>query len=104
MLVKYIVEFIGTFIFLSVIINTGLLKVWGFGALSVGLALMTAIYFGGRVSGGMFNPAVSTMFLLKGDLNGTDYIGYVIAQILGGIAALYFYKYVNIEIPNINKD
>ena len=98
MFAKYLVEFLGTFIFLSVIINTGLLKVWGMGPISVGLALTTAIFFGGKVSGGMFNPAVSTMFLFKGDLNGTDYVGYVIAQLLGGLAALYFFKYVNLEI------
>jgi aquaporin Z len=99
-MLNYVVEFIGTFIFLSVIINTGMLDVWGFGALSVGLALTTAIYFGGKVSGGMFNPAVSTMFLIKGDLNGTDYIGYVVAQILGAVAALYFYKSANVYINN----
>ena len=100
MLAKYLVEFIGTFIFLSVIVNTGSLKEWGFGPLSVGFALITAIYFGGKVSGGNFNPAVSTMFFCKGDLNGIDYIGYVLAQILGALAALYFYKYINLELSN----
>lgn len=100
MLVKYLVEFIGTFIFLSVILNTGALKVWGIGALSVGLALIAVIFFGGKVSGGHFNPAVSTMFMFKGDLNATDYVGYVAAQLLGGIAALYFYKYVQMEMAS----
>ena len=99
-MLSYFVEFLGTFIFLSVIINTGLLQVWGFGALSIGLALTSVIFFGGKVSGGMFNPAVSTMFLIKGDLSAPDYIGYVISQILGAIAALYFYKATTIYIDN----
>ena len=80
---KALVEFIGTFIFLSVILTTG-------EAIPIGLALATVIYFGGKTSGGHFNQAVSTMFLLKGTINNTQYLGYVLAQLLGGITALHF--------------
>ena len=44
--------------------------------------------FGGKISGGNFNPAVSIMMFMKGDLKGEDLPGYIIAQILGGLAAL----------------
>ena len=80
-----IVEFVGTFIFLSVILTTGQ-------AIPIGLALAAAIYFGGKVSGGHFNPAVSTMMAVKGSISIEKYIGYVVAQVLGGIVALMFYN------------
>lgn len=81
----YLTEFVGTFIFLSVILSTG-------EAIPIGLALAAAIYFGGRVSGGHFNPAVSTMMLFKGGMAVDKWIGYVIAQLLGGLVALWFFK------------
>ncbi len=80
-----IVEFLGTFFFLSVIIVTGQ-------AVPIGLALLTAIYFGGHISGGHFNPAVSTMMFAKGAIRLDQYIGYVVAQVLGGLVALMFYN------------
>ena len=80
---KYLVEFIGTFIFLSVILTSG-------EAFPIGLALATVIFFCGKVSGGNYNPAVSTMMFLKHKLNTPDYIGYVIAQIMGGVCAYLF--------------
>ena len=82
---KYLVEFIGTFIFLSVILTSG-------EAIPIGIALVTAIYFGGKISGGNFNPAVSVMMHLKGSLNMTDMIAYIVAQVLGGVAALCLHK------------
>ena len=82
---KYLVEFIGTFIFLSVILTSG-------EAIPIGIALITAIYFGGKISGGNFNPAVSVMMHLKGSLNMTDMIAYIVAQVLGGVAALCLHK------------
>jgi aquaporin Z len=84
-MLKIITEFIGTFVFLAVILTTGQ-------ALPIGIALAAAIYFGGNVSGGHFNPAVSTMMLAKGGISIETWIAYVIAQILGGLAALLWYK------------
>ncbi len=84
-MLKILTEFIGTFVFLAVILTTGQ-------ALPIGLALAAAIYFGGNVSGGHFNPAVSTMMLAKGGISIETWIAYVIAQILGGLAALLWYK------------
>jgi aquaporin Z len=81
----FIVEFIGTFIFLSVILTTGQ-------AIPIGLALAAAIYFGGKISGGHFNPAVSTMMVVKGSISVERYIGYIVAQVLGGLVALMFFN------------
>ena len=82
---KYLVEFIGTFIFLSVILTTG-------EAIPIGIALATAIFFGGKVSGGAFNPAVAFMMHLKGKANTVDLGGYVVAQLLGALCAYCFQK------------
>jgi aquaporin Z len=82
---KLLVELIGTFIFLTVILVTG-------EALPIAIALASVIYLGGKTSGGHFNPAVSTMLLAKGDMNLHSYLGYVVSQILGALLALYFKK------------
>jgi aquaporin Z len=86
-LLRGIVEFIGTFIFLTVIFVTAGLSqaAWG-----IGLALAVVILFGGYISGGHFNPAVSIMFSAAGKLGYVDLMIYIIAQVLGGLAAWGF--------------
>jgi len=84
-MLNIVTEFIGNFVFLAVILTTGQ-------AFPIGLALAVAIYFGGSISGGHFNPAVSTMMLAKGAITVNTWIAYVIAQVLGGLLALLFYK------------
>jgi glycerol uptake facilitator-like aquaporin len=46
------------------------------------------------VSGGHLNPAVSAAFMLKGDLSMNKFGGYVIAQVLGAVAAVTLANYV----------
>lgn len=89
-MLNYLVEFIGTFVFLSVILTTG-------EAMPIAIALAAVIYFGGAISGGHFNPAVSTMMLLKNNLSSSDYIPYVVFQLLGGVCALYFYQMTQVK-------
>lgn len=85
-MLKFFVELIGTFVFLSVIIKTG-------SAIPIAIALASVIYFGGDISGGHFNPAVSFMTYLNDNLfTGTDLASYVIAQLLGASLALFYYK------------
>jgi aquaporin Z len=82
---KYIVEFIGTFIFLSVILISGQ-------AIPIGITLAAMIYWGGKISGGAFNPAVTLALFLNKKLNATQMIGYLIAQFIAAIVAYYFFK------------
>lgn len=84
-MLNIVTEFVGTFVFLTVILTTGQ-------AFPIGLALAVAIYFGGSISGGHFNPAVSTMMLIKGAIGIETWLAYIIAQVLGGVLALYFFK------------
>jgi len=87
---KLIVELIGTFVLLGVIMAT--IKDGAIAALEVGLALAAVIFFGGKISGGHFNPAVSIMMLLRNqpDYGVPECIAYIITQIVGGICAYFF--------------
>ena len=84
---KYLVEFLGTMFFLYVILATG--NAWAIGA-----ALAIAIIVGGKISGGNYNPAVTVMMTAAGKQPVSDVIPYIIAQVLGGLAALEVYKRV----------
>lgn len=52
-----------------------------------GLGLLAAIGVGGHASGGHFNPAVTLAALIDGRLTWQSAIGYVVAQVVGGLAA-----------------
>ena len=83
----YLVELIGTFVFLSIILRTG-------EAIPIAIGLLSAIYFGGSISGGHFNPAVSFMMYLNNVLDVTQLPMYVLAQLTGGALALFFHKLI----------
>lgn len=98
---RVFIEFIGTFIFLGVIVASSAESLHYDGiekAFAIGLALTVAILFGGDISGGYFNPAVSIMMLLKKETKNSPHYGYVecilyiIAQILGGVCAYFFLR------------
>jgi glycerol uptake facilitator-like aquaporin len=54
--------------------------------LPTGAILVVLISILGPISGAHFNPAVSLVFALKGELTPRDALGYVTAQVAGGIA------------------
>ena len=82
---KYLVEYLGTVFFLYVIIATN-------NALAIGAALAVAIYVGGNISGGNYNPAVSILMALSGKLSMADVAPYIIAQIAGALTVVELYK------------
>ena len=55
--------------------------------LAFGLGLLAAIAICGHVSGGHFNPAVTLAALFDGRVTWQTAIGYVIAQVIGGLVA-----------------
>ncbi len=98
---KYIAEFIGTAVLVifgcgsAVAINTLLTPQYVGSVLSIstlpisiafGLVIVAMAYSVGNISGCHINPAVSLGMLIAGKLSVTDFIGYVISQLLGGIA------------------
>jgi aquaporin Z len=61
-------------------------------ALAFGLTVLTGVYALGRISGGHFNPAVTVGAVAGGRLPAEDAVGYILAQLVGGIlAALVLY-------------
>ena len=55
-------------------------------ALAFGLTVLTGAYALGHISGGHFNPAVSLGLWAGGRFEAKDLVGYIISQVLGGIA------------------
>ena len=64
-------------------VGIGLLGV----SLAFGLTVLTMAYAVGHISGGHFNPAVSLGMVVGGRFSASELPGYVIAQVLGAIAA-----------------
>lgn len=87
-----VVEIIGTFIFLSIILSA--VAESSYGPIAIAVGLLAAIYFGGKISGGHYNPAVSVMMFFKGNLSLPAMIGYIIAQITGALLALLMNSYL----------
>jgi len=56
-------------------------------SVSMGLSLLVSVWFFFRVTGGVFNPAVSTALLLIGVIGPVRFVLYCIAQLAGGIVA-----------------
>jgi len=85
---KYLVEFIGMFLFVltvgMVVIDPG---VGSLAPLAIGSVLMVLVYAGGHVSGGHYNPAVTLAVWLRGRCPAADVPAYWISQILGALAA-----------------
>ena len=82
----FAVELVGTLIFLYVILASG------GDAISIGIALAAVILFGGKLSGGNFNPAVSIMMYLNNKMSVGKLVVYIVAQVLGGAIALWLYN------------
>lgn len=100
---KYLAEFIGTCVLVTLGCGTAMLvgcdAVLGSGyiltAFAFGLTIVAMAYSIGNISGCHINPAVSLGVLISGGMSVVDFVGYVIAQILGafagsGILALIF--------------
>jgi len=90
---KYVAEFLGTFvlvfmgcgaaIFLGAETGVGHLAV----ALAFGLSIVAMAYVIGGISGCHINPAVSLSMLISKKISVGNFVGYVIAQVVGAIAA-----------------
>jgi aquaporin Z len=92
---KYFAEFLGTFWLVlggcgSAVLAAGFPNLgiaFAGVALAFGLTVLTGAYALGPISGGHFNPAVSIGLWAGGRFPGRDVPAYVVAQVLGAIAA-----------------
>ncbi|MBT3318136.1 MAG: MIP family channel protein [Clostridia bacterium] len=88
---KYFAELIGTFVLVlfgcgSAVVAGGSLGVFGI-AMAFGLSIVAMAYVIGPISSCHINPAVSLAMLISGKMKFLDFIGYVIAQVAGALAA-----------------
>lgn len=92
---KYLVEFIGMFLFVltvgMVVLSPG---AGDLAPIAIGSVLMVLVYAGGHVSGGHYNPAVTLAVWLRGRCSAADVIPYWVSQILGATLASYVVLYL----------
>lgn len=89
---KAIAEIVGTFILVffgcgSAVLMGAEIGLHGI-AMAFGLSIVAAAYGIGTISGAHLNPAVSFGFLVSGRMSNSDFITYVIAQVVGAILAI----------------
>ena len=89
---KLFVEFVGMFMFaFTVGMATNRAGAGALAPLAIGGALMVLVFTGGHVSGGHFNPAVSTAVFIRGRMTSREFGAYVLTQfvaaMLGGLIA-----------------
>jgi aquaporin Z len=91
---KLTVEFIGMFIFMFTVgMATNKLGAGLLAPLAIGSILMVMVFAGGHVSGGHFNPAVSTAVFVRGRMAANEYITYVVTQVVAAILAGLLVRY-----------
>ena len=86
---KLVVEFIGTF-FLVYTVCMATHPTTGAGTLAplaIGAVLMVMVFAGGHVSGAHYNPAVSTAVLFRGKMTATEWVSYVVTQLVAAVLA-----------------
>lgn len=93
---KYLAEGIGTMFLVILACGSAVLAGPHIGVLGIGLCfglvLLCLCYCIGGVSGCHVNPAVSLAMLLSGRMNGRDFVGYVVSQLIGAtIGAGFLY-------------
>jgi aquaporin Z len=89
---KLAAEFIGMFLFVFTVgMATEAANKSGavLAPLAIGSVLMVIVFAGGHVSGGHYNPAVSTAVFIRGRIKANEYLAYMLTQfIAASLAAL----------------
>ena len=97
MVKKCLAELIGTAVL--VLVGCGAVALGDYGSaqslavlpigLAFGLAVTAMVYAIGPISGCHINPAVTVAMFAAGRMKGSDAIGYIISQLVGGIAGAF---------------
>lgn len=93
---KLTAEFLGTLLLVCTVVGSGIMAERLSGGnvaiallgntIPTGAILYVLITFLGPISGAHFNPAVSLVFRIKGELNNSELGLYIAFQIMGGVA------------------
>ena len=96
---KFAAEFLGTAFLLATVVGSGIMaeKLAGGNVaiallgntIPTGAILVVLITMLGPISGAHFNPAVTAVFTLRGDLDRAEAGGYLVAQVAGAIAGVW---------------
>src|SRR3954468_4070755 len=98
---KLAVEFLGMFIFVFTVgMATNKAGAGALAPIAIGSVLMVMVFAGGHVSGGHFNPAVSTAVLLRGRMAAGEYGPYVVTQFVAAVIAGLLVRYVGGREPH----
>jgi glycerol uptake facilitator-like aquaporin len=91
-------EFIGTALLLATVIGSGIMGERLAGGnvaiallgntIPTGAILIVLITMLGPISGAHFNPAVTAVFAIRGEKAGSEALGYIVAQVLGGMVGV----------------
>ena len=92
---KLVVEFVGMFLFVFTVgMATNEAGAGALAPLAIGSMLMVMVFAGGHVSGGHFNPAVSTAVFLRGRMAANEFGAYVLTQFAAAVVAGFVVRYV----------
>jgi aquaporin Z len=92
---KLVVEFVGMFLFMFTVgMATNTAGAGALAPLAIGSVLMVMVFAGGHVSGGHFNPAVSTAVFLRRRMESIEFAAYVATQGVAAVIAGLVVRYV----------
>lgn len=93
---RAVAEFLGTWLLVATVVGSGIMAenlAGGSAAVALlgntiatGAILVVLIAMLGPISGAHFNPAVSLVFLMAGELPAASFVLYLVVQIAGGVA------------------
>ncbi len=98
MLNAFIVEVVFTFALAYVVLNAATAKGTAgnsFYGLAIGATVMASAYAAGRISGGVFNPAVALGITLMGLSKGQMLGVFLVGNFAGGALAASVFKFIN---------
>ena len=105
MIKLFLAELVGTFFFISIVIVTIDTKKKGYFSgmdwLKIAFGLAAAIILVGTISGANLNPAISCGLYLNDELSLEKLGLYVVAQLLGSVLAVVFFKFYQSELQDI---
>jgi aquaporin Z len=100
-------EFLGTFTLVTAVCGAALFSAPSAGlvavAFAVGLSVLTMAYALGPISGGHFNPAVTIGLVTAGRFSAGKALPYIIAQVIGGVAAAAVFYVILQGAPSAGK-
>jgi len=110
----YLAEFLGSFFLVGTVVGSGIMgerlspdnmavALLG-NTIATGAILFVLIKMFGSISGAHFNPAVSTVFLLRKEIDIKKFTHYVFYQLAGGLLAIGIIHFIFNNPPNYGLD